>query len=146
MKKSLILASVALIASSCTNSGPNQDDRNNPRNDRNNNNGCYADQNSQNYQNQNGNYNNGNYNNNNGYNTNDRMQDADMQTTDRVRNMLQNDSNIGGKGLYINAETTNGIVTITGDVQTRETSQYVERKVRSVKGVRGVDNQLSVSQ
>ena len=48
-------------------------------------------------------------------------------------------------GLGITATVMNGKVTLMGSVQSAADKNFVERAVRNVKGVKSVDNQISVS-
>lgn len=72
-------------------------------------------------------------------------QDSDGQITTRVKSTLMNDSSLSRSGRLVGVETNNGVVTLTGDVPTTDESRAIERKVKSVKGVRRVDNQLTIN-
>ena len=71
-------------------------------------------------------------------------QDADRQITDRVKTTLMNDSNLSTASRFIDVETYNCVVTLTGDVSSKEISNAIERKVKTIKGVRKVNNQLTI--
>lgn len=72
-------------------------------------------------------------------------QNSDAQTTMRVKNALMNDSSLSQNARYINVDTNNGIVTLSGYVSSKEESYAIERKVKTVNGVRKVNNQLTIN-
>jgi osmotically-inducible protein OsmY len=55
---------------------------------------------------------------------------------------LSNDPNLSSLGIYVNF--ANGKATLTGTVKTESQKAQVERAVRSVKGVKSIDNQIIV--
>ena len=55
---------------------------------------------------------------------------------------LSNDSNFSSLGIV--ASVVNGKVTLTGNVKTETLKAQVERAVRNLKGVRAIDNQITV--
>jgi len=55
---------------------------------------------------------------------------------------LSNDPNLSSLGIY--ATVVNGKATITGTVRSEAVKAQVERAVRSVKGVKSVDNQIII--
>jgi len=59
-----------------------------------------------------------------------------------IDKMLTNDSTLSSLG--ITATVLNGKVTLMGSVKTEALKAQVERAVRNVKGVKSVDNQISV--
>jgi len=72
-------------------------------------------------------------------------QDSDGQITTRVKSALMNDTSLSRSGRLVGVETTDGVVTLTGDVPTTDESRSIERKVKSIKGVRRIDNQLIIN-
>ena len=66
--------------------------------------------------------------------------DAAIQSN--IDKRLTNDSALAPLG--ITATVTNGKVTLLGNVATPELKQRLERLVKEIKGVRGVDNQITV--
>lgn len=72
-------------------------------------------------------------------------QDSDWKVTSRVRSALREDSSLSASARNVNVETTDGVVTLTGNVDSRKEFYEIERKVKSVDGVRRVDNQLIVN-
>ena len=66
--------------------------------------------------------------------------DAAIQSN--IDKRLTNDSALAP--LNITATVTNGKVTLLGNVATPELKQRLERLVKEIKGVRGVDNQITV--
>jgi len=67
--------------------------------------------------------------------------DATVQSN--IDKKLSDDPKMASLGVI--ATVANGRVTLTGSVDTDAVKRSVERSVRSVKGVKGVDNQLIVS-
>ena len=76
--------------------------------------------------------------------TNDE-ENSDRQITKRVKNALANDDSLSENGRSIYVDTTQGVVTLSGIVNSREESRYIERKVKSINGVHGVNNQLTIN-
>ena len=66
--------------------------------------------------------------------------DSTIQT--RIDKKLSDDPSLASLG--ITAVVINGKVTLTGLVKTESQKAQVERTVRSVKGVKSIDNQISV--
>lgn len=67
--------------------------------------------------------------------------DATVQSN--IDRKILDDPKLASLGVI--ATVSQGRVTITGTVDTPEMKRSVERAVRSVKGVKGVDNQITVS-
>lgn len=59
-----------------------------------------------------------------------------------IDNKLSNDPNFSSLGVV--ASVANGKVTLTGTVKTESLKAQVERAVRNVKGVKAIDNQITV--
>src|SRR5947199_153940 len=66
--------------------------------------------------------------------------DSTIQTA--IDKKLSNDPSLASLGIM--AVVLNGKVTLTGVVKTESQKAQVERVVRSVKGVKSIDNQISV--
>lgn len=62
---------------------------------------------------------------------------SESDISKKIRSELSNYDNI-------NASVNNGVVTLTGSVDSQNDLEKVERKVRSIRGVRNVNNQLTV--
>jgi len=71
-------------------------------------------------------------------------QDSDWKITTRVKSALMSDGSISGSARMVSVETNDGVVTLTGSVASADESRYIERKVKSMNGVRSVDNQLTI--
>lgn len=95
---------------------------------------CTNANNGMNPPNSNSSYNNQNSN---GYN-------SDSRVTSRVNDALNNDNDLSQYSQNVNVDTTNGVVTLTGSVPSKDVSNSIERKVKSVDGVRKVNNQLMI--
>jgi len=66
----------------------------------------------------------------------------DSSTQAAIDKKLSNDPNLSSLGIY--ATVVNGKATITGTVRSEAVKAQVERAVRSVKGVKSVDNQIII--
>ena len=71
-------------------------------------------------------------------------QDPDWQITARVKTALMSDNSLAASSRFVSVETTNGIVTLTGTVPSKEQSHAIERKARAISGVCKVNNQLTI--
>lgn len=74
--------------------------------------------------------------------TNETLDDATIQA--HIESALAADANLSK--LDVSTLVENGKVTIVGSVRSAETKQRVERTIRSVKGVAGIDNQLVITE
>jgi hyperosmotically inducible protein len=71
---------------------------------------------------------------------------ADWKITAAVKKKLMADSTLSSSARMISVTTNNGVVTLTGTVTCKDESRKVVSIVESVDGVKGVDNQLTMSQ
>jgi osmotically-inducible protein OsmY len=67
---------------------------------------------------------------------------TDGQMMDLVRLKLAGDPDVRGGGLSV--EVNNGVVTIRGTVGNNKAKQKATKLAKKVRGVKSVDNQLSV--
>ncbi len=72
--------------------------------------------------------------------------EADWHITMNVKKAFMTDSDLSMSAKFVSVSTTNGTVSLTGTVSSKEESKKLERKAQSVPGVRSVDNQLMISQ
>ena len=63
---------------------------------------------------------------------------------DRVKLKLAQDTVVKGGGLGIDVK--NGVVTLTGKVESEKQKQKAERLAKKVEGVKSVDNKIQVAQ
>jgi hyperosmotically inducible protein len=75
----------------------------------------------------------------------DNEENPDWQITTRVKTAIATDGGVSGSARFVSVKTDDGVVTLTGTVSSKEESRYIERKVRSVSGVRQVNNQLTIN-
>lgn len=68
---------------------------------------------------------------------------SDDTITAQVQSKLSSMSTL--KDADINAATSDGVVTLSGSVQSADEKSQAEAAAKSVKGVKSVDNQLSTS-
>lgn len=54
------------------------------------------------------------------------------------------ESCLSASARFIHVETNDGVVTLTGNVPTRDDSRTAERLAESVDGVRSVNNRLTI--
>lgn len=85
------------------------------------------------------------------YNPNEDMNDgthstADWQITMSVKKAIMTNGDLAASARFVSVSTTNGVVTLTGNVDTKEQSRMIERTAKGVAGVKSVDNQLMVNQ
>ena len=67
---------------------------------------------------------------------------SDGEIHDQVMIKLAGDQEVKGTG--INVEVQNGVVTLTGKVETDKIRGKAEKLTKKVKGVKSVDNKLAV--
>lgn len=69
---------------------------------------------------------------------------SDWGITTRVKQSIMTDGSLSATSRLVHVETTNGVVTLTGSVPSKEDSRRIERLAKEVQGVRKVQNQLTV--
>jgi len=67
---------------------------------------------------------------------------TDDVIVDQVRVRIADDSEIGGQPIQVDAH--NGVVVLTGKVNSEKLRAKAEKIAKKVKGVTGVDNKLTV--
>ena len=72
-------------------------------------------------------------------------QPADWEITTKVKANLMTAPDLSASARLISVATNNGVVTLTGTVASKKESQKVVKLVKEVRGVKKVDNQLTVS-
>lgn len=77
----------------------------------------------------------------------ERSQDSssDWTVTTKVKAAILADTSISAFARFVSVNTTDGVVTLTGKVPTRDDAHKIVRIVKGVKGVRRVDNQMTIS-
>ncbi len=73
-------------------------------------------------------------------------QEDDWTINERVRDALYNDPSMPPSARAVMTDTKNGVVTLTGNVPSKEEANMIVRKVKGVRGVRNVNIQLMVGQ
>jgi hypothetical protein len=73
-------------------------------------------------------------------------QEDDWTVNERVRDALYNDPSSPPFARAIQVETRDRVVTLTGNLPTKQDVDFIIRKVKGVRGVRSVNNQISVGQ
>src|ERR1700689_1240207 len=68
---------------------------------------------------------------------------SDDVIVDQVRVKIADDSEVGGQPIQVDAH--NGVVVLTGKITNDKLKSRVEKLVKKVKGVTGVDDKLVVS-
>lgn len=75
----------------------------------------------------------------------DQTAPADWQITLQVKKALLSDNSLALGDKFISVSTTDGVVTLTGEVSTEAQMNKIIKIVRDVKGVVKVNNQLTLS-
>lgn len=70
---------------------------------------------------------------------------GDWQITTKVKSAIMSDSSISGSARFVSVNTTNGVVTLTGKVPTQDDSDRIVSIAKNVRGVMGVNNQMTVT-
>ncbi len=70
---------------------------------------------------------------------------SDWGITTKVKTSIMTDSSLSTSSRLVHIETTNGVVTLTGSVPSKEDSRRIERLAKEVQGVKKVQNQLTVN-
>jgi osmotically-inducible protein OsmY len=73
----------------------------------------------------------------------DKIPVTDDVIVDQVRVKIADDSEVGGQPIQVDAH--NGVVVLTGKITNDKLKSRVEKLVKKVKGVTGVDDKLVVS-
>ncbi len=68
---------------------------------------------------------------------------SDDVIVDQVRVRIADDSEVGGQAIQVDAH--NGVVVLTGKITNDKLKSRLEKLVKKVKGVTGVDDKLVVS-
>lgn len=72
-------------------------------------------------------------------------QSADWAITTKVKAAIMADGSISATGRMVTVNTTNGVVTLSGGVPTKEEKDRIAQIVKNVEGVVKVNNQLTVT-
>jgi osmotically-inducible protein OsmY len=72
-------------------------------------------------------------------------QSSDWSITTRVKSAILTDTSIAAMARFVSVSTTDGVVTLTGSVATREDREKIVKIVKNVQGVKSVDNQITIS-
>ena len=72
-------------------------------------------------------------------------QSSDWSITTRVKSAIMTDTSIAAMARFVSVNTTNGVVTLTGSVASRDDRDKIVRIVKNVHGVKSVDNQITIS-
>ena len=70
---------------------------------------------------------------------------ADWAITTKVKSSIMSDTSISASARFVSVNTTNGVVTLTGSVPTKEDRDRIVRITKKVSGVVSVDNQITIS-
>ncbi len=70
--------------------------------------------------------------------------EADRTITQRIRQALVEDDSLSTNAKNVKIITTNGVVTIRGAVNSEKEKTDIGRKIKSISGIRSVDNQLEI--
>ena len=70
--------------------------------------------------------------------------EADRTITQKIRQAVMQDEALSTNAKNVKIVTMNGIVVLRGPVNSEQERAEIERKVRTIAGVRNVDNQIEV--
>jgi hyperosmotically inducible periplasmic protein len=71
--------------------------------------------------------------------------DSDRAVTQKIRKMLMSDDSLSTNGKNVKVTTAEGVVTLSGPVDSAKEKEDIARKINNIQGVRKVDNQLQVT-
>jgi hyperosmotically inducible periplasmic protein len=84
-----------------------------------------------------------------GSSNNDQVQSqettSDWAITTKVKAEILADTSLSASARFVSVSTTDGVVTLTGSVPTREDRERIYRITRKVNGVKKIDNQITIS-
>ena len=72
-------------------------------------------------------------------------QSADWAITTKVKAAILADGSLSAKAKMVTVNTTNGVVTLSGGVPTKEDKDRIEQIAKGIQGVTKVNNQLTVT-
>src|SRR5271155_5094843 len=70
---------------------------------------------------------------------------SDWSITAKVKSEILADTSISASARFVSVSTTNGVVTLTGTVPTRDDRDRIVKITKNVQGVMRVDNQITIS-
>lgn len=70
---------------------------------------------------------------------------SDWEITTKVKSAIMTDTSISASSRFVSVTTTDGEVTLTGEVSSEEDKNRIVEIVKEVSGVRNVDDQMTVS-
>lgn len=68
----------------------------------------------------------------------------DLQISMKIKSVVMSDSNLSAAARFVSVSTQDGVVTLTGTVSSENDSHMLESKVKSITGVKEVNNQLMI--
>ncbi|MES2200168.1 MAG: BON domain-containing protein [Chlamydiota bacterium] len=71
---------------------------------------------------------------------------SDWEITMRIKETILGDSALSPSNRLISVNTTNGVVTLTGNVSSQDQIDEIMNKVAAIPGVKKVVNQMALSQ
>ncbi len=75
----------------------------------------------------------------------DQSDSSDWAITARVKKAIMTDGSLSASAKFVSVTTNNGVVTLSGNVPSKEESKRIVNIVKSVRGVSSVDNQMNIS-
>lgn len=69
----------------------------------------------------------------------------DWQVTTRVKAVILADTSISASSHFVSVTTNNGVVTLSGNVASKDDMNKIVHLTKNVDGVKKVDNQMKVS-
>jgi len=81
----------------------------------------------------------------NGQGSNGQASSADWAITTKVKAAIMADSSLSASSRMVSVSTTNGVVTLSGNVASQSDMDRIMSITQGVNGVQSVDNQMTVS-
>lgn len=78
-------------------------------------------------------------------NQSDSQSQADWQITAKVKEAILSDSSLAPGNRFVSVSTTNGVVTLTGNISSQDQINKIVKKAGSVSGVKRVQNNMLLS-
>lgn len=68
----------------------------------------------------------------------------DRDISDRIRAVLSQENSLSDKAKAVNIVTQDGVVTISGQVESSKEKNKIEKRAKKIEGVKGINNNIEV--
>lgn len=69
---------------------------------------------------------------------------SDWAITTKVKSAILADSTLSASSRFVSVETNNGVVTLSGNVASKEDRDRIVKIAKDINGVKSVDNQMTM--